>query len=415
MKEVLVIARREYLSRVKSKWFLISTIGAPILIVGAGAIGAYAGERGSQNDRIAIADQTGRIAEYAVPELEDAGFRIEAVRGDSALPELLDNRVRDGEIGGYVVLDDETLTRGRVLYRGEGRPGRLRQLALQTILVRAAVEAQFDSESAAGASELFRGGEFVAELVGTEEEERTREVRTGFALVGGTILYIALIVYGVWLLRAVLEEKTTRMVEVILASVRPSQLMLGKVLGVGMVGLTQVAAWGALLGLAAVFAVPMLIASRPELADMASFAEFLPSIWIFLLFLVFFVLGFFLYATLYAAAGALCSTDQEAQQAAQPITILIVVPFFMLITVLDGGDSTLAAVLSQVPFFAPILMFARAASGVAAPWEIALSIALLVAAIWGLSVLAGRIYKVGILMQGKRPNLPEIWRWLKTG
>ena len=415
MRELFAIIRREYMSRVGSKWFLLSTFGAPLLIVGLGAFTGYASARGSADDRIALVDQTGRIASVVLPELEDAGFRVEEVDGGGALPELLDSRVRDGDIGGYVVLDDETLTRGRVVYRGQSRPSRLRQLALQTLLVRAAVEAQFDSQSAEGTAELFRGGEFVAELVGTEDDERAREVRTGFAFGGGMILYIALIVYGVWLLRAVLEEKTTRMVEVVLASVRPSQLMLGKVVGVGFVGLTQIAAWGLLLGLAGVVGVPMLIAARPELAEMASFTDFLPGIGIFLLFLVYFVLGFFLYATLYAAAGAMCSTEQEAQQAAQPITILIVVPFILLVTVLEsGGDSTLVQILSQIPFFSPILMFARAASGVAAPWEVGLSLVVLAATVWGLSIVAGRIYKIGILMQGKRPNLPEILRWARA-
>ncbi len=417
MKAVLAIARREYLARVKSKWFLISTIGAPLLVVGFGGFTAYMGSRGSQDERIAVVDRTGIIAEHAVPALTDAGFRIQERTGDAALPERLDAEVRSGELGGYVVLDGETLSRGRVLYRGERRPGRLRQLALQTLLVRAAVEAQFDAEAAEGSADLFRGGEFVAELVGTEDDERARDVRIGFAFVGGTILYVTLIVYGVWLLRAVLEEKTSRMVEVVLASVRPSQLMLGKVVGVGSVGLTQVAAWATLLGIVALAGIPMLIAARPELADMVSWAEFLPGIGVFLLFVVFFVLGFFLYATLYAAAGAMCSTEQEAQQAAQPITILIVVPFFLLVTILEGGggDSLLAALMSQVPFFSPILMFARASSGVAAAWEVALSIVLLLGAIWLAAVVAGRIYKVGILMQGKRPNLPEIWRWVRTG
>jgi len=414
MAEVLAVIRREYVSRVKSKWFVFSTLGIPILMVGGMALSVIAGGRGSQSDRLVVVDETGvALAMSAEASLESAGFRVEVMTGGANL-ELLDERLVDGDIGGYVVLDSETLERGRVLMTVESRPSAIRRAALQSILVRAAVEARYGDDADA-ATDLLRGGVLQIEVVG-QEASGERRLGQAYAFGGGTLLYIALLVYGIWLLRAVIEEKTNRTVEVILSAIRPSQFMLGKVVGVGAVGLTQIALWAALLVGAATFALPALLASRPELTQLSDLSAIAPGLRIIGLFAIFFVLGFLLYASMYAAAGAMCSTEQEAQQVAQPVSMLIIIPFILMISQLDSGmGAAWVTPLSFFPFFTPILMFARAASGMVPAWQIVLSILVLLVSIWGTTWVAGRIYRVGILMQGKRPTLPELLRWVREG
>lgn len=415
MSEVFAVARREYLSRVKSKWFVLSTIGVPVLLIGAIVVNVIAASRGSQADRYVLVDESGfDVAGRALDQLETAGFRMELATGDESNRAALDQRLEDGDIGGYLVIDAETVERGLVRVKAESRPSALRRMALRSIIVGAAVEARYGDEAEALAG-LLQGGELEVEVVG-EGGMSQRERGQLFAVLGSTILYVALLIYGIWLLRAVLEEKTNRTVEVILSTIRPSQLMLGKVLGVGAVGLTQIGVWVALIAGAALFGLPFLIASRPELSRLADLTAVLPGLALVALFAIYFVLGFLLFASMYAAAGAMCSTEQEAQQVAQPVSMLIIVPFVIMMLQLSNGMSgAWVTPLSFVPFFAPILMFARAAAGAAPMWQIVLSWILMIAAIWAVAWVAGRIYRVGILMQGKRPTLPELMRWVREG
>jgi ABC-2 type transport system permease protein len=153
--------------------------------------------------------------------------------------------------------------------------------------------------------------------------------------------------------------------------------------------------------------------ARSELSGVADAQQFMPGVGVLLLFLGFFLFGFFIYSGLYAAVGAMCSTDEEAQQAQMPVTLLVIVPVMFLMPVIQNPSATSSVILSLIPFFSPILMFARAAGGGAPPWEVALSFVLMALAVVAVAWVAGRIYKVGILMAGKRPTLPELWRWVR--
>jgi ABC-2 type transport system permease protein len=236
------------------------------------------------------------------------------------------------------------------------------------------------------------------------EEERGQTFMLAFALL--MIIYVTILVYGVMVMRGVIEEKQSRIVEVLLSSVRPFELMLGKLIGIGLVGLTQYLAW-VLFGLiiSILTAFPMLLAG----------ASLLPRIdpMLLLFFLIFYVLGYFLYATLYAMVGALVSSEEDGQQMQLPVTMTIVIPILVSSLVLRDPDSTISTVLSLIPFFAPMLMFLRI--GLQSPpwWQITLSIVLLLATIVGTVWAAARVYRVGILMYGKRPTIPEILRWLR--
>jgi ABC-2 type transport system permease protein len=157
----------------------------------------------------------------------------------------------------------------------------------------------------------------------------------------------------------------------------------------------------------------MLMASKPELAGLDQLRSALPGLGLLALFVCFFLFGYFIYSALYAAVGAMCNSDEEAQQAQFPVVLLVIVPILFVIQVIRMPTSPLAVTLSMIPFFSPILMFARVSVGGAPIWQVGLSFVLMALTIVAVAWLAGRIYKVGILMAGKRPTLPELWRWIK--
>jgi ABC-2 type transport system permease protein len=190
--------------------------------------------------------------------------------------------------------------------------------------------------------------------------------------------------------------------------------MLGKILGVGSVGLTQLAVWVVFGALSLTMGLPALVAARPDMLDPESIAAALPGAGLSALFVGLFLGGYFLYSGLYAAVGAMCSTEEEAQQAQFPVVMLLIVPIMFLMPIIENPNSPMAVGASLVPFFSPVLMYARAATGAVPLWQIILALALLVVGIWAVAWVAGRIYRVGILMQGKRPTLPELWHWIRV-
>jgi ABC-2 type transport system permease protein len=157
-----------------------------------------------------------------------------------------------------------------------------------------------------------------------------------------------------------------------------------------------------------------MLAARPEMVDLAQVREALPGLGFVALFVAFFLLGFFMYSGLYACVGAMCNTHEEAQQAQAPLVVFLVGPILMLIPVIQSPASNLATGLSLFPLFSPILMWARVAGGGAPAWQVALSMVLMALSVVAIAWVAGKIYSVGILMTGKRPTLPELWRWVRS-
>jgi ABC-2 type transport system permease protein len=189
--------------------------------------------------------------------------------------------------------------------------------------------------------------------------------------------------------------------------------MLGKIIGVGSVGLTQLGVWILTGLLILTFGVPALVAARPDMADPEAIAQALPGVGLILLFLALFLGGYFLYAALYSAVGAMCSSEEEAQQANFPVVFLLITPIMVLMPIMEAPSAPWAVVMSMIPFFSPVLLYARAGAAAIPAWQIGVSLALLYLGVWGMAWVAGRIYRVGILMQGKRPTLPELWRWVR--
>jgi ABC-2 type transport system permease protein len=223
----------------------------------------------------------------------------------------------------------------------------------------------------------------------------------------GLMIYITLAIYGQAIMGAVVEEKETRIAEILFSSATPFELMMGKLVGVGLAGLTQLGIW--------VASAAALISVVALQTDLASLTGSLPSItpMMIVYFLIFFLLGFFIYASIFALIGSMVTTVQEGGQFAFPPVMIMLIGFYFSFAVVRDPNSTLSFWVSIAPFFAPITMPVRILSETPPFWQIALSMAINAAAIAGLIWLAARVYRVGMLMYGKRATVPEVWKWIR--
>jgi ABC-2 type transport system permease protein len=218
------------------------------------------------------------------------------------------------------------------------------------------------------------------------------------------MLYSTVAMWGAAIMNGVIEEKANRVVEVIVSSVPPSSLFWGKLLGVGGAGLTQFAFWAACMAAASAYGSALAGARLPEVTPLLVAS-----------FVLYFVLGYFLYGALYAAVGSAVNTQAEAQALAFPLMLPLILAVLVFGAVVGAPDSPMSVALSLFPFFTPLLMFLRIAVLTPPAWQIALSVAILLASIAFLTWVGGRIYRVGILMYGKRATFPEIVRWAREG
>lgn len=409
---VWAVIRREYLQRVRSKWFVAATVGGPLFMSAMIVVPAYFASQGSRDAReVAVVDGTGVLYERLAPQLAEGGWDVREERWRvnvvTELREAADNNL----LGGFLLLDELTLETGEAILYTKDRPSAIRQVTLRSTISRAALEYQLEQQGV-DADAMLSGGELRIEML-SEEGADIEDPEFVVAYIGAFLLYMVIMLYAVAVMRATLEEKTNRIVEVIISSMKPWHLMLGKILGVGAVSMTQMGIWLLSGVLMFTMGLPMLISARPEMASMAEVIEFLPGFGLLALFVGYFVFGFFMYSALYAAVGAMCNSDEEAQQAQWPIMMLLIIPIVMVTNVIENPSSTMAITLSLVPLFSPILMWGRVAGGGVPAWQIGLSFVLMLFAIFAIAWVAGRIYKVGILMAGKRPTLPELLRWIR--
>lgn len=413
---VFAILKREYLERVRSRWFVIATLAGPLLFVAiAGLPLLTAGSSGPTE--LVVVDRTGRLLATVRPGLEAVGYSVTSVTGADTRAErdpagVRSGSIRDGRLFGVLVLDSATLATGSARLTVANALSPLREVALRQVVAQSALVDRLSSD-APEALALLSGGSLEVDILDARVEVEGSDFI--FAYLGSFLLYMTLLFYGVAVMRSVVEEKTSRIVEVILSSVRPIELMLGKILGVGAVGLTQLGIWALSVGVLAEVGLPRLLAARPELAALAEFDAVAPSTGQLILFLAFFLGGYFLYSSLYAAVGAMANSDQEAQQAQAPLVILMIVPAVILPGVLENPESAMAVWTSLVPFFAPVLMFARAVSGWASAAEVTAALAGIAVTTVVVAWIGGRIYRVGILMTGKRPSMRQLWRWVRAG
>ncbi|HEX9199714.1 MAG TPA: ABC transporter permease, partial [Acidobacteriaceae bacterium] len=255
---------------------------------------------------------------------------------------------------------------------------------------------------AADADTMLQPVEVVASHGSRSDDRESAEISVSVLFF---VMYLVIMLYGMNVARSIIEEKTSRIFEVMLATVRPEAMMAGKIIGVGSVGLTQVGIWlGAVLLLAATSVAVHLGGDTIHMSLSAAQVIF---------FFVYFILGYLFYASIAAALGAMTNSEQELQQLNMFLVLPLLFCFVMLGTLLTTPDSTLARVLALVPPFTPLLMYFRVSLGNPAVWEVALSLLLTSISICAIIWVTSRIYRIGVLMYGKRPSIPEILRWLK--
>jgi ABC-2 type transport system permease protein len=420
LRRIYAVIRREYLERVRTKAFWISTLVVPLFLAAVMILPAWLAARGGGEFTVAVLDLSGQRVEAVRDEVgrllaDDEEKLVITLRTQepgtepAATRERVKAAVQAREFDGMLVLPADLL--------GEGKPEyvapNVAAFKLLTVLERA-VNNVVVAERLTGAGldpeavrELTKRVDLRTLKLGKGGEETSDQGQTFLlAYVFMMIIYVTVLMYGIYVMRGVLEEKSSRVVEVVISTLKPFELMLGKILGIGAVGLTQFLIWAVLM--AAVTAPGAAAAVGIEGIELPSIPGQLLAF-----FVVYFVLGFLLYGTLYAGIGAAFDTEQEAQNFQGVVTMFLVVPLVLMMQILNQPDGTLSVVLSLIPFFTPMLMFLRMTLSPVPPLQLAASVALMVAAILACTWLVAKVYRVGILMHGSKPKWKDLARWVR--
>jgi ABC-2 type transport system permease protein len=413
----LVIAKREFIERVRTKWFVIGTLLGPVLMLALILVPALLAGAGADQNKVAIVDRSGAVsgADSISGKLQSAfeqqKWRVTMVPAETTEQQLL-AQVAEEKINSFLVVPADPLGAGVFSYQGDNASSQevLRVLngAIASVVV------------------LERGTKLKiaqAELLALISPPRIEtRLSTGQAdgssgaaafVIGYAImflLYMAIILYGVNVMRSVVEEKTSRVVELMVAAAKPRDLMAGKILGVGAVGIVQMTVWLSMALLTLKYRDALL-----GIFGASSGGAVLPTLAIsqIAVVMLYFLLGYFFYAALFAAVGAMVSSDQEAQQAQMPVTMALMIPITCVSLVANSPRGMMAQIMTTVPFSSPILMPMRYLLGGATLLQLAVSAAILAISTFIVVKLAAKIYRVGILMHGKRPSLRELARWLR--
>jgi ABC-2 type transport system permease protein len=423
MRKFWLIIHREYVVRVRTRTFILSTVGLPAVMIALLVVPAYFASRHAQHTMdIAIVDQVGGLAPLAAKRLEthslpngEPQFKIvETIQTPADPSRTLDDlrkQVLAGNINGFLLFPSNALSGASAEYHTRN-PG---DFSFASTLADAATQAAIGGRLAqekvhvSDLDRVLKPVKMEVERISGAGETREKGQTFQAAMLLAVILYSSLLMYGITTMRSIQEEKSTRVMEILLSSVRPFQLLAGKILGVGAVGFTQYLIW-ALAGAGALTygAVMMSAFSGPG----SGFHLHFPlGLWFW--FVMYFLGGYLLFASLFAAVGAAVSSEQDAAQAQMPITMLLVFSFVMFPVVVRNPGSHMSVALTMIPFFSPILMVLRIALESPPLWQVLLSFGLLAATTVLMIYLSAKIYRVGVLMYGKRPSLVEMIRWLR--
>jgi ABC-2 type transport system permease protein len=417
MQKVWAVVRREFVERVRTKWFWVSAVLGPVLFAGI-IIFQIVQSMGGAVRNIAVVDSTTTgLGARVVETLAASGsFRATRAPAGPGVIDSLKSLVEAKRLNGFLIVSDELVESGRAEYQASN-------LGLQTIeslqrtLNRLVVKERLQQRGVNPATVDWAQIRILLEQKKitrgrTTSESAAQSFFTAYLM--AILLFMAILLYGVNVMSSVLEEKTGRIVEVLVSSIRPFQLMLGKILGAGAVSFFQFIIWGVSARILMTLRAP--IASALGADPTAVTRMSLPHIPAATLavFIAFFLGGFLLYSAMFAAVGAMSSDEREARQAQQPVTYLLMISYLSIIGLTNDPSSTFAKILSLVPFTSPIATPVRWTAGSMAMWELVASLGILAIAIVGVTWVAARIYRVGILMTGKRPTMKELVRWVRT-
>ena len=440
MKKFFAVVKREYVQRVRSRFFVVATILGPILMAGFAVVpGLMLGIKSGGPTHLAIVDQTGRMYErmakelmsnstpgqtpspkpdevpgfnrdpradasrsgrmvqtnFEVEEVELNGRSLEEVRKD------LVARVASKNLDGFIVLPADLLNGGQPEFRARNTADLFTKSRVENSLNRA-IRSQRMFENGIDEKQIERMSIPVTLDVKDAGGLESKGESSFYLVFGlGLLIYVSVLLYGQFVLAAVIEEKETRIAEILFSSMRAFPLLMGKLIGVSLVALTQLGIW----------AVAFLSFSVWLAGSSFTLPSIPPSVFFF--FLLYFLLGYFTYATVYALVGSMVTTTQEGGQFALPIVMMLVMAFYLSFNIIRSPNSPVAFWASMFPFFAPVTMLVRIVTERPPLWQIFLSLGIEIVTVIALMWVAARIYRVGMLMYGKRASIPEVLRWIR--
>lgn len=439
MRKMFAVFKREYIQAVRRKAFIIMTLIFPFLMGGMMVLPGVMISRGLGEKRIAVLDGTGKLQDaFARPNApqqlktaEDkmrgrrrgelpAQYHIDYVSNANAeksevaqpyLDRLTRSKDDASRLDGVFVIPASALqssetkltfySRAASDFVTQERLARLTNKAVQRIRL------ETNGIKADMVEELMRDSPVEAvQLSRTGEKKTGGEMNFLLGFLMAAMLLTPSLVYGTETMRGIVQEKSDRVVEVLVSSVTPMQLLTGKIVGIAAVGLTQILVWVIMGTIAGGYGAAGAAAAGVNLAQF-----FRPIVFVY--FFVFFVLAYLTYVCIYAIAGAVCNTEREAQQFIMPVMLLMLLPWMLAAPIITNPDSPLAVGFSLSPGFGPITMFIRTLVSDPPAWHILLSIGVSIVTILAFFWATGKIFRVGILSYGKRPTIPELWRWLK--
>lgn len=441
MNKIWAVVRRELVERVRTKAFIVSTVLFPIFIASMMVFPALMMTGGERSTRIALVDATSGglgasieagLGAETLSATDDAGNpvpryrvvtvpadgRTEAIRDSLVALTGLDRQEHPETFDGVLVVSDDLLATGQADYLGSNAGSMQRVGELQSTLSRVLMQTRLDlaGVDAGVVARALVPARISAERV-SDGKPTGQSGMGSFALAWamGFVLYLVTVIYGQQTAMSVIEEKTSRIMEVLASSLTPFQMLLGKIVGVGLTGLLQLSIWAGTAWL--------LAGQRAAIAGLfgadASAVQRIPIPAVpgdvLVVFLLYFALGFLIYGALFAAVGSIVNTSQDMQQFLWPVMIPVIFGFLGMFRVLNDPEATMGTVFTFIPLFAPFVVPVKYSMGAMNATELALAILTMLAGIVVFAWLAGRIYRTGILMYGKKPSFGEVLRWIRAG
>ena len=420
MRKLRLIIKREYLTRVKTKGFIIGTVIVPLIGLAFCLLIVFlVNHKPTQTMRLVVVDESGALAETITHNLDgklengQPEFIIVEKIAHPASPDALQQdlraRINSGKLDAYLWIPADTSQSFELHMRNPDNFALIGPLS--SAVDQAVISGRLSDRGVHldDIKQILHGADLKLLKVSETGESVEKGQSIGIAIALVVLLYTALLMYGIITMRSVLEEKTTRTMEVLISAVTPFELLCGKILGVAAAAFTQFAIW--MVSTALLFSYGALAAMGMGTGSALSGVHVPISLVLYAG--VFFFGGYFLYSAMFAAIGSACSNDQDAQQLQWVAMAPLVFCMVIYSVVLNDPTSTMSVVLSEIPFFSPVLMSLRISLQTPPAWQIALALVLLLLTTLGSIWASAKIYRVGVLMYGKRPSLVEMFRWLR--
>ncbi len=419
MRKVKEVLRREYLERVRKKSFWVTTFIIPILILLVTFLPFIFGSFSEKKDyKIKVIDNDGYVSKNFGDNIKKINSRekiIFSLVSDGNVDELKKG-VLNKKISGFIVVPENfedghisfyTLNTNNVTLISAIN-NKFKGLAISKRLKKLNVKISRDE-----LKKIVKGVSVDTFKITRSGKAKKSYFQISFWIVFSFIfiLYMILLMYGAISMRGVIEEKSSRIMEVLLSIYSPFELMMGKLLGIGFVGLTQILVYITFGVVMVSFALLKLSLIVPDISDLISSFNFSFSIVIY--YIIFFLLGYFMFTSMFLGIGSLCSTEEDAQNIQTPVVFLIIIPFISTIYLIQHPESTLSVVFSLIPFFTPMVMFMRVVTSNPPLWQVLFSIFFTFVFTVFIVKLSAKVFRIGVLMYGKRPSFKEIFRWIR--